>query len=89
MTYDGALALATDYMVFNITKDKIKVRMAAVEEDVWPQPSTIPLVPPDPKLQRVSMSMKMREGRVVHRDVLENVYKYINEKFGSNEKVPQ
>ena len=62
---------------------------AAVEEDVWPQPSTIPLVPPDPKLRRVAMSQKMRGGRVVHRDVLENVYRYINEKFGSNEKVPQ
>lgn len=89
MTYDGQLSLATDYMVFNITKDEIKVRMAAVEEAVWPQPSTIPLVPPDPKLQRVEMSQGMREGRVVHRDVLENVYRYIDEKFGSNEKVPQ
>ena len=89
MTYDGPLALATDYMVFNITKDEIKVRMAAVAEDVWAQPSTIPLVPPDPKLRRVAMSQKMRAGRVVHRDVLENVYRYINEKFGSNEKVPQ
>jgi ribonuclease Z len=88
MTYDGPLALATDYMVFNITKDEIKARMAAGEEAVWPQPSTIPLLPPDPKLQRVSMSQKMREGRVVHRDVLEDVYKYINEKFGSNERVP-
>jgi len=63
--------------------------MAAVEEDVWPQPSTIPLLPPDPKLRRVAMSKEMREGRVVHRDVLEEVYRYINEKFGSNEKIPQ
>ena len=88
MTYDGELALATDYMVFNITKDEIKVRMAAVEEAIWPQPSTIPLVPPDPKLRRVAMSKKMLEGRVVHRDVLEDVYNYINEKFGSSERVP-
>jgi ribonuclease Z len=88
MTYDGELALATDYMVFNITKDEIKVRMAAVEEAIWPQPSTIPLVPPDPKLRRVALSKKMLEGRVVHRDVLEDVYNYINEKFGSSERVP-
>jgi ribonuclease Z len=86
--YDGPLALAVDYMVFNITKDDIKVRMAAVDEDIWPQPSTIPLVPPDPLLQRVSMSKMMIDGRVVHRDVLEEVYSEINEKFGSNEKVP-
>jgi ribonuclease Z len=89
MTYDGKLALATDYMVFNITKDDIRVRMAAVDEDIWPQPSTIPLVPPDPKLRRTEMSTMMREGRIVHRDVLEDVYQYINEKFGSNEKVPE
>jgi ribonuclease Z len=88
MTYDGPLALATDYMVFNVTKDDIKVRMAAVDEDIWPQPSTIPLVPPDPSLTRTTMSEFTRDGRVVHRDVLEDVYRYINEKFGSNEKVP-
>jgi ribonuclease Z len=86
--YDGPLALAVDYMVFNITRDDIKVRMAAVDEDIWPQPSTIPLVPPDPSIRRVSMSKMMIDGRVVHRDVLEEVYKEINDKFGSNEKVP-
>ncbi len=88
-TYDGELALALDYMVFNITKDDIKVRMAAVEEAVWPQPSTIPLVPPDPKLQRVGMSQKMREGRVVHRELLEEIYEEINQQFGSNARVPE
>ncbi len=88
MTYDGPLALATDYMVFNVTKDDIKVRMAAVDEDIWPQPSTIPLVPPDRALQRTSLSEEMLAGRIVHRDVLEDVYRYINEKFGSNETVP-
>ncbi len=87
-TYDGELALAIDYMVFNVTKKDVKVRMAAVDEDIWPQPSTIPLVPPDPKIQRVALSKMMLEGRVVHRDVLEDVYKHINEMFGSNEKVP-
>lgn len=89
MTYDGPLALATDYMVFNITKEDVKVRMAAVDEDIWPRPSTIPLVPPDPELRRVAMSKEMRDGRVVHKEVLQNVYDYINKKFGSNEKVPQ
>jgi ribonuclease Z len=76
-------------MVFNVTKDDIKVRMAAVEESVWPQPSTIPLVPPDPKLRRVGMSQKMREGRVVHRELLEEIYEEINQQFGSNAKVPE
>ena len=88
-TYQGKLALATDYMVFNITKENIRVRMAAVEEDIWPQPSTIPLMPPDPKLRRTALSKKMLAGRVVHRDVLEAVYADINKRFGSKEKVPE
>jgi ribonuclease Z len=88
-TYDGELALAVDYMVFNVSKDDIKVRMAAVEEAIWPQPSTIPLIPPDPKLRRTALSPKMREGRVVHREVLQEVYDDINKRFGSNEVVPK
>ena len=83
------LALAIDYMVFNVTKEDIKARMAAVEESIWPRPSTIPLVPPDPALRRVQMSQKMREGRVVHREVLQEVYDDINKRFGSDEKVPE
>ena len=88
-TYDGPLALATDYMVFNVTKEDIRVRMAAVDEDIWPQPSTIPLVPPDPKLQRTALSEFMLGGRVVHTDLLNEIYAEINEQFGSNAKLPE
>jgi len=88
-SYDGALALATDYMVFNITEDDIRVRMAAVDEDIWPQPSTIPLVPPDPALVRTEFSQMMLDGRVVHYDVLEEIYAEINAMFGSNAQVPR
>jgi len=35
-TYDGPLALARDLMVFNVTKEKITVRMAVVDEYVKP-----------------------------------------------------
>jgi hypothetical protein len=34
------------------------------------------------------LSRKLLEGRVVHRDVLQDVYEEINKRFGSNEKVP-
>jgi ribonuclease Z len=88
-TYDGPLALATDYMVFNVTKKEVRVRMAVTDEDIWPQPSNIPLVPPDPKLTRTELSQWLLEGRVVHRDVLEEIYKEVNEKFGSNAAVPK
>ncbi len=89
LQHEGELALATDYMVFNVTKDDIKVRMAAVEEAIWPQPSNIPLVPPDPAIRRTELSKKLLEGRVIHREVLQEVYDDINKRFGSNEKVPE
>ena len=87
-TYDGPLALAVDYMVFNVTKDDIRVRMAAIDEDIWPQPASRPLVPPDPTIARTTMSDLMVGGRVVHYDVLEEIYDEINKKYGSNAKVP-
>ena len=88
-TYDGELALAVDYMVFNITKDDIRVRMAAIDEDIWPQPSTIPLVPPDPSIRRVSFTEEMLAGRVVHKELLEELYAEHNAKYGSNFQLPE
>ena len=38
-TYEGPLVLATDDMVFNVTKDYIKTRMMVAAEDVWPPES--------------------------------------------------
>ncbi len=37
-TYDGPLSLAEDFMVWNITRDNIRVRMAVVEEATWAPP---------------------------------------------------
>jgi hypothetical protein len=45
-TYDGPLSLAEDFMVWNVTKDDIKVRMAVTEEHTWSPPLTRPAVPP-------------------------------------------
>ena len=54
-----------------------------------PDPRPLPLVPPDPSLRRTALSKMMLEGRIVHRDVLEEVYADINKRFGSNAKVPE
>ena len=88
-TYDDPFALALNYLLLHVTKDEVRVRMAAVDEDIWPQPSTIPLVPPDRSLRRTALSEFMLEGRVVHRDLLEEIYAEINAKFGSNARVPE
>ena len=46
-TYDGPLSLAEDFMVWNITRDAIRTRMAVVEEHTWAPPWTIAANPPD------------------------------------------
>ncbi len=45
-TYDGPLSLAEDFMVWNVTKDEIRTRMAVVEEATWAPPGTRPAEPP-------------------------------------------
>ena len=52
-TYDGPLSLAEDFMVWNITKDNITVRMAAVEEATWAPPW----------LARLRLPVEMLTGR--------------------------
>lgn len=37
-TYDGPLSLAEDFMVWNVTKDEIRVRMAVAAEETWSPP---------------------------------------------------
>jgi ribonuclease Z len=84
-TYDGPLSLSEDYMVWNITKDDIRVRMAIIDEDVWPPPvSGKPLVP-DPSL-RVPYSDMIADGKYDVRDVIQPVYDEINEEYGLTEK---
>ena len=83
-TYDGPLSLATDYMVWNITKDEIRTRMAIIDEDVWPpQPSEEPQVP-DPTL-RIPFSEFIVNGKYDVKDVIQPVYNEINEEYGLNE----
>ena len=37
-TYDGPLTLADDMLVWNVTKDDIRVRDTVYEENVWSPP---------------------------------------------------
>lgn len=45
-TYDGPLSLAEDFMVWNVTKDSIRTRMAVTEEHTWAPPLASPAVAP-------------------------------------------
>ena len=46
-TYQGPLAMATDLLVFNVTKDDIRVREAIVNPSTWPAPPASSAEPPD------------------------------------------
>jgi ribonuclease Z len=86
-TYDGPVELATDYMVFNVTKDDIRVRMAAIDEAIWPQPSIYPPEAAD-QSQRVGFSDYLIQGRVVFKDVIKFYYDQTNEMFDTNFEPP-
>jgi ribonuclease Z len=87
-TYNGEFAIATDYMVFNVTKDDIKVRMAAVEESVWPLPSVTEKLSADPK-DRVGFSKFIIGGRHVYEDVIKWYYEETNKEFGTDFEPPK
>ena len=87
-TYSGPLALALDYMVFNVTKEDIKVRMAAIDEDIWPMPPTQPALPPDLS-QRIGFSDSIIEGRVPFPEVVEEIYADINKRYKTDIPPPK
>ena len=45
-TYNGPLSLAEDFMVWNVTKDDIRVRLAEVDDHTWAPPLGAPAKPP-------------------------------------------
>jgi ribonuclease Z len=57
-TYDGPLSLAEDFMVWNVTQDEIRVRMAVVEEHTWSPALASPPLPPQMS-DRAAMSEQL------------------------------
>ena len=82
-TYDGPLALATDYMVFNVTKDDIRIRMSAINDEVWPSPPTKPKIPPDTG-SAIEFSDFTRSGVLPFPEVVQPLFDEINEKYGTD-----
>ena len=82
-TYDGDFVLATDYMVFNVTQEEIRVRMAVVDEDIWPLPEVTQRVQANPA-DRVGFTPFIMGGRQVYQDVIDEIYADVNEQFGTN-----
>ena len=47
-TYEGPLSIATDLMVWNVSKEEIRERMAVVTRNAWAVPGTARQPPPQP-----------------------------------------
>ncbi len=86
-TYDGPVSFSTDYMVWNVTTDDIKVRMAVADEAVWPLPSITEKLPANPD-DKYGFSDFINSGRVVYPKVIQKVYDTTNEQFGTDIPVP-
>jgi ribonuclease Z len=84
-TYDGPLDLALDYMVWNVTKDDIRVRMSAVDEAVWPSPALKKKNAPDTS-KAIPFSDFTRSGAMGLPEVVGPIFDEINEKYGTDVK---
>ncbi|HTU21990.1 MAG TPA: guanitoxin biosynthesis MBL fold metallo-hydrolase GntH [Gemmataceae bacterium] len=60
--YKGPLTMATDLLVWNVTKENVKVRRVIVNEASWPASPPTPPDQPDPK-QRTPFSAFVDNGR--------------------------
>ena len=84
-TYDGPLSMAEDFMVWNVTKDDIRVRMAVVSEEAWPPPASEAPKPPIPS-RRIGYSKEIIDGKLDVVDVVQPIYDEINKEYGLDEK---
>jgi ribonuclease Z len=84
-TYAGALALAVDYMVFNVTKKEIRVRMSAIDDEIWPSPALKKKNPPD-FTKSVPISDFTKSGALPLPEVVGPIYEEINKIYGTDYK---
>jgi ribonuclease Z len=100
-TYDGPLSLAEDYMVWNVTKDNIRVRMAEVDDHTWAPPLAAPAEAPsldDRKAfveqagldeKKVGMSDFTKAGYWDVDDVLRPIYEEASRTLGREFPYPE
>jgi ribonuclease Z len=100
-TYDGPLSLANDFMVWNVTKDEIKVRMAHADEATWAPPLAAPAQPPSMKdrdsfaellgmdASEIGFSDFTKAGFFDVDDALRPIYEEASEVLGREFKYPE
>jgi ribonuclease Z len=87
-TYDGPLTLAEDYMVWNITKDDIRMRTIAYNPDMWPPPGAKPPPAVDRSITQY-VSKWIPEQNLDVDKIVETIYDRTNKQYGTNEKPNQ
>ena len=70
-------------MVFNVTKSDIRVRMSAIDEDVYPPAALKPKNAPD-RAKAIPMSEFITSGAMGFPEVVGPIYDEINEMYGTN-----
>ena len=82
-TYHGPLTMADDLMVWNVTKDAIRVRTVAPIDDAWPTPSQRPIPPIDTSgMKNVSPEIQGGAFDVIRENRM--IYDRVNKKYGTN-----
>jgi ribonuclease Z len=87
-TYDGPVTLATDYLVWNVTKDDIKVREVVVNENAWPPAGVFDIPPMDTAAAANIRPSDWVQGQALDvTDVDQAIYDRINEQYGLDVKM--
>jgi len=86
-TYDGPLTMARDMMVWNVTKEDIKVREMAFQESVW-SPPLINYVEVDRSIMETESEWNL-SGTLDVKEVLAEIYRITNEKYGTSNQTFQ
>jgi ribonuclease Z len=87
-TYNGPLGPAEDYMVWNLTKDKITEHIAIVDHHTWTPPMASPAVAPNPN-DRVPYSPEIEAGRFNVDDVIKPIYEEAGKALGRKFEYPE
>ncbi len=83
--YAGPLAISLDYMVFNVTKQNIRIRMSDVDNEVWPLPATRPKrTEPDMTKLIPLITGPSRQTVLTMPEVVGPIYDEINKKYGTD-----
>ncbi|MGI9330811.1 MAG: guanitoxin biosynthesis MBL fold metallo-hydrolase GntH [Gammaproteobacteria bacterium] len=87
-TYDGPLTLAEDYMVWNVTKDNVRMRKIVYNADMWPPPGAKPPPAVDRSITQYVSSWITDQNLDVSKEI-QTIYDHVNELYGTDEKPNQ